>query len=233
MSLGFKLTRHSRLILYPGLATAIDAVSVLVVSSGEAVLIDSGSGLEESLEAIALSLASLGYPDELSVKLVVNTHGHIMNAGGDWWAHDVLKATIAARPPDSKWIESGDPERTGASELGLSFRGTPVGLVITRESVKIPVGDVTIEVFHTPGHTPGSQSVYLEDDLRLVVIGDSLASLSAKWGSSEEDWWRSLEKIKERDPEVVCDSIRCYIKEAARNYLELVEREGPSRLEED
>lgn len=230
--LGFKLSRHSRLILYPGLATPIDSVSVLVASRGEAALIDSGSGLDESLKAMASSLVSSGYPDNLRVKLAINTHGHIMNAGGDWWVHDALKATIAARPPDSRWIESGDPVMTGASELGLRFRGTPVGLEITGETMDITIGDIILEVFHTPGHTPGSQSIYVEDDVRLVVIGDSLASISSKWGSREEDWWRSLDRIRGRDPEVLCDSLRCYIGEAAKRYLDIVEEEGPPRLEE-
>lgn len=231
MSLGFRLTRRSRLILYPGLATPIDSVVALIIDGGEAVMIDSGSGLRASVEALAVGLAGLGYPDRFRVGLVINTHGHVMNAGGDWWAHEVLKATIAARPPDSNWIESGDPVRTGAREVGVVFRGTPVGLVLREDLARIPVGDLEVEVVHTPGHTPGSQSVFLDDDQRLALIGDSLASISPRWDSSEEDWWRSLEKIRERDPDIICDSVRCYMGKAAKSFLEQVEREGPRRIE--
>jgi glyoxylase-like metal-dependent hydrolase (beta-lactamase superfamily II) len=37
------------------------------------------------------------------------------------------------------------------------------------------VSDVTLEVLHTPGHTPGSVSLYCED-LGVVFTGDALTS---------------------------------------------------------
>jgi glyoxylase-like metal-dependent hydrolase (beta-lactamase superfamily II) len=41
---------------------------------------------------------------------------------------------------------------------------------------RFEVADVAIEVIHTPGHTPGSVSLYCED-LELVFTGDTLAAI--------------------------------------------------------
>lgn len=229
--LKLRLTGYAYLVLYPGLATPIDAVSVLIVDGGKGILVDTGSGVEAAVKAVAASLAELGYPRRFSIEIAVNTHGHINNSGGDWWAHDVLKATIAARPPDSRWIEEGDGDKTAARDYGLQFRGVPVGLVIERDPYELSLDNITLSIIHTPGHTPGSQSIVVEGDDRLVVVGDALGSLSSKWGSSEKDWWKSLDRIKGLDPNILCTSVRCYIGPAAKEYLDMVEKEGPSWID--
>ncbi len=41
---------------------------------------------------------------------------------------------------------------------------------------RFEVADVALEVIHTPGHTPGSVSLYCED-LELVFTGDTLVAV--------------------------------------------------------
>jgi len=229
----FRLTKHSRLLLYPGLATPFDAVVIMILDSGEWILVDSGSGTDSSLAMLSQAIAQvLPGNARLSPKLVVNTHGHINNAGGDWWFHK-MGSIIAARSPDSRWIEEGDPQRTASSDYGLVFHPAPVGLEIREEEASLEVGSLTVGVVHTPGHTPGSQSILLDDeDGRLLAIGDALGSLSHKWDSREEDWWKSYSKIKDLNPDILCTSLTCYIGRAAKEFLERVGREGPSRVED-
>ncbi len=223
----FRLTRHSRLVLYPGIATPLDSVVVLIYSQGEWILIDSGPGVRESITAIMASLALI--PENLRPppKFVINTHGHINNAGGDWWLHS-MGAIIVAHPPDSRWIETGDPVKTAAVNYNLSFHPTPVGLELRGKERDIALGDLTIKVIHTPGHTPGSQSVILDDNgVRLVIVGDSLGSLSSDWESNEDLWLESLIKIKDLSADILCTSVRCYIGGSAKEYIRKVEKEGP------
>ncbi len=227
MPLTFKLSGSTHLILYPGLATPYDSVVGLVETGGEALVIDAGLGTEASVQALVTSLTLLGYPRRFRVGMVVNTHGHVQNAGGDWWFHDRLGAVIAARMPDASWIERGDPVKTGARDLGVPFHDTTVGLVVREDPLRIEVGGIRVEAHHTPGHTPGSQTIVVYDDKTIAFVGDSLGRLSKKWDSNEEDWYRSLDKIKSLDPDIVCTSAVCHVDKAARMFIEAVERAGP------
>ncbi len=217
------------LILYPGLAWDLDSIVAFIHGKGEYILVDSGTGTEASISALYSNLtwlfARLG--EDPRPWLVINTHGHVQNAGGDAWAHETLGLIIAARPPDSGWIEAGDPEATGATELGLEMKPAPVGLVVSRDPHALDWEGPRVEVHHTPGHTPGSQSILVESTRRILFIGDSLGRLSARWGSSEEDWWRSLERIEALEPEVLCTSVVCYEGGAVKEFLGLVRSRGP------
>ncbi len=226
-----RLAPHTLLLLYPGLATPIDSVVGLVYSDGRGIVIDAGSGTPASIAGLAQSLAEAEAiaGSRLDIEIVVNTHGHAPNAGGDYWFHEALRALIAARPPDAKWIESGDPVKTAASDYGLVFHATIVGLHIREDPFQVySGGGVIVEAIHTPGHTPGSQTIIVEDSGRRVVFaGDSLGRLSERWESSEEDWLASLEKIKETRPDILCTSAACYEGSSAREFIARVEEEGP------
>lgn len=221
------------LILYPGLAWGLDAIVAYIRGSREYILVDAGSGLEASTTALYsnISWLSAGLGSDPRPRLLLNTHGHVQNAGGDAWAHEVLGLVIAARPPDSRWIEEGDPEATGARELGLEIRPVPVGLVVSRDPFKVDWEGPIVEAYHTPGHTPGSQSILVESEKRVLFIGDSLGRLSHRWGSNEKEWWRSLDKVESLDPDVLCTSAVCYEGKAVKEFLGLVRSRGPEWID--
>jgi len=222
-----RLAENIWIVLYPGLVTRLDSI-VGVVDLGESlVAVDAGTGLPGSISVIARSIAGLGWPRK-PLRYTINTHGHAPNAGGDWWFHDALRAIIVLRDPDAGWVEQGDDEKTGARELGVPFRPTIVGLRPTVEEYELyDNGRTRITLLHTPGHTPGSQSIIVESSVRVVFVGDALGRLSRKWESSEPDWWESLRKVRGRDPDILCTSVTCMDKEAAKRFLEEVESVGP------
>ena len=225
-----RIAKGVHVILYPGLVTPLDAVSVLVSDGETHALIDAGSGLPASNMQLVNGIVEAGY-DPRGLEWVINTHCHIHNAGGDKWIRDLLHVKIAAHRPDSEAIEKGDPEASDASRIGLIMHPAPVTLHLTGDQ-RLELGRLTLDLIHTPGHTPGSMSILLETGgVRVLIAGDALASLSRRWGSSEEDWWRSLERIRELRPEVLCTSITCYIGEAARDYIRRIEGEGPRWVE--
>jgi len=227
-----KITDRIRIILYPGLAAGPDSIVGLVDLEDRLVVVDAGTGMPGSLAVLARGISEAGWPTK-PVTHVVNTHGHAPNAGGDWWFHDALRAVVAARDPDASWIEHGDPEKTGAVDLGIGFRPVVVGLRPTQEEQVLYDDVVGIILLHTPGHTPGSQTIIIEEPgARTLFIGDALGRLSRRWDSSEEDWWRSLEKIRGRDPDYLCTSVTCMDRGAAARFLEEVERVGPEWIDE-
>jgi len=230
------LARRTYLVLYPGAASPIDAVSAVVLGDGEYIVVDSGSGLPASIEWLAASIAMVAprAAKPPKARLVVNTHGHVNNAGGDWWFHSTLKAIIAARDPDARWIETGDPVKTAAARYGVPFKGAPVGLRIRDDpfTVELP-GAPKVEVIHTPGHTPGSQTIVVYDSKKVVFVGDALGSLSREWDSDERAWLESLERIRGLRADVLCTSVLCYEGEAAKAFVEAVAREGPRWVDEE
>jgi len=218
------------MILYPGLVSPHDAVSLLVDGGGKLLLIDSGSGVPASVTTLFNGIIEVGM-DPLKLEWLINTHSHIHNIGGNSFLREVLHVKIAAHSPDSRVIELGDPVKTGARDLGLIVKPVPVSMHVEGD-MEIEVGGLSIMLIHTPGHTPGSMSISFEKGgVKVLAVGDALGSLSTAWGSSEEEWWRSIERIKEERPDVLCTSIKCYMGEAAREYIRAVEREGPLWVE--
>jgi len=226
-----KITDRIRIVLYPGLAAGPDSIVGIIDLDDRLVAVDAGTGMPGSLAVLARGISEVGWPAK-PVTHLVNTHGHAPNAGGDWWFHEALKAVVAAREPDASWIEHGDPVKTGAKDLGIEFRPVVVGLRPVREEQVLYDGEARIILLHTPGHTPGSQTIIVEEEAsRTLFIGDALGRLSTRWNSSEEDWWRSLEKIRERDPDYLCTSVTCMDRTTAARFLEEVERVGPEWIE--
>jgi glyoxylase-like metal-dependent hydrolase (beta-lactamase superfamily II) len=90
---------------------------------------------------------------------VICTHGHAAHTGGALVVAERDESPVALHPRDRLyWREAhGDETPEIEMEAGGSFE----------------VADVTLEVLHTPGHTPGSVSLYCED-LDVVFTGDAL-----------------------------------------------------------
>jgi glyoxylase-like metal-dependent hydrolase (beta-lactamase superfamily II) len=62
-----------------------------------------------------------------------------------------------------------------------------------------------MQVYHTPGHSPGSVSLWTEiNGLKLLIAGDTLwGGFHPKIGSNLDDWTRSLDRLLELDIDVV------------------------------
>lgn len=119
-----------------------DNNAYVVSSAGRAVIIDAAAEPERILAAC----------DGFAVESVLTTHGH-----GD---HIGALGDVTAALGVPWYLHSADIEIAGRSPDLLLADGD--GIV---------VGDVTIRVLHTPGHTPGSVCFRLEP---AVFSGDTL-----------------------------------------------------------
>ena len=90
---------------------------------------------------------------------VICTHGHAAHTAAASAVAERDESPVALHPKDRlHWREAhGDEMPEIEMEAGGSFE----------------VADVSLEVLHTPGHTPGSVSLYCED-LGVVFTGDAL-----------------------------------------------------------
>jgi glyoxylase-like metal-dependent hydrolase (beta-lactamase superfamily II) len=117
----------------------------------EVVVIDPGEDAGAVLEMVG----------DREILAVICTHGHQAHVAAAPEVAGRDDAPVALHPKDLlAWREAhGESDPEIEMEEGGSFE----------------VAGVTLEVLHTPGHTPGSVSVYC-DDLAVVFAGDALCA---------------------------------------------------------
>lgn len=123
-----------------------------VIGDGEEVIvIDPGEDTDQVFEAVG----------DREIIAVICTHGHAAHTSGARVVAERDESPVALHPKDRlSWREAHSDELPEIEmEAGGSFE----------------VADVTLEVVHTPGHTPGSVSLYCED-LDVVFTGDALCA---------------------------------------------------------
>ncbi|MDP8230838.1 MAG: MBL fold metallo-hydrolase [Candidatus Gorgyraea atricola] len=102
--------------------------------------------------------------DSLKPKAVINTHGHGDHIGADSefglpiWIHRL----------DAEFLQ--DPSKNLSGMLGFLLK-TKKAKRLLEEGDVLKIGNVEIEVLHTPGHTPGS--ICLKAD-GVIFTGDTL-----------------------------------------------------------
>lgn len=129
-------------------------------ATGEAVVVDPAYDVKGILDVAAA--------DGMKVTGALATHYHPDHVGGDMMGYQIggVRELLTLNPgpvhvhrDEAPWVQ----RVTGASETDLVQHDS--GDVVT-------VGDVRIELIHTPGHTPGSQCFLV--DGRHLVAGDTL-----------------------------------------------------------
>jgi len=137
------------------------AANCYVVHSGaEAIVVDPGG---ESSEIMAYLKEH-----QLRVIALINTHGHADHIGGNAWFAQQTGAPVWIHSLDAPYLT--DENLNLAPFVGQEFPSiTPARLL--NDGDEIALGDETITVVHTPGHTPGGISLYWPGHL---ITGDTL-----------------------------------------------------------
>ncbi|WP_328753227.1 MBL fold metallo-hydrolase [Geomesophilobacter sediminis] len=130
--------------------------------SKEGVVVDPG----EDAGVILAKVKELG----LTIKYVINTHGHFDHVGANSAVIEATGAPLLIHEMDAVLL--GKASRSAAN-YGLRVQDSPAPAGFLTDGQKIEFGKYTIEVRHTPGHTQGGCSLYLADQ-NLVITGDTL-----------------------------------------------------------
>jgi hydroxyacylglutathione hydrolase len=140
------------------------------------VLVDTGFGAHaESLEAW---LATQGVaPGKLS--LVVNTHHHSDHVGGNHRMQSRHGVPIAAHALEAETANARAADACGAWWLDQPVEAYSVARLL-RDGDRVETGDVSWQVLHTPGHSPGHVSLYAAE-ARALVVGDVLHADDIGW----------------------------------------------------
>ena len=152
---------------------------VICPQTHNAVIIDP-AGDEDKLLALIQT-------QDLSIKYILNTHGHADHVLGNLKLKDVLKIPVCMHEADDSFFSDRKVREQSSRELGLP-PPDPVDVRL-KDGDLLQVGTLTIEVIHTPGHTPGSVCYFTQGNLfsgdtlfvgaagRTDLIGGSLDTL--------------------------------------------------------
>ena len=157
--------------------------------SGEAFCVDPGDQPDDVL-ALARDMG-------LTVKLIVNSHGHVDHILGVGGVKNATSAKFLLHPGDDNLIAHG---WQGASRmLGYTPDAPPPPDGQLADGDVLDLDGVRLRVIHTPGHTPGSVSFY-QEDAGFLFSGDTLFQSSIgrtdlPGGSYEQEMQSIIEKL--------------------------------------
>jgi metallo-beta-lactamase class B len=103
-------------------------------------------------EAIVDGLKKLGL-DPASVKYVIISHGHGDHVGGAKLMQDRFGSRIVMGGPDWDMIEQS---------VHRFLNGKPKRDIVAADGQKVTLGDTTVTLVATPGHTPGTLSMIFQ-----------------------------------------------------------------------
>jgi glyoxylase-like metal-dependent hydrolase (beta-lactamase superfamily II) len=166
-----------------GLSDDPDCHVYLVDGGNELALIDCGMASGNSMERILGNVVADGLDPEKITKIIV-THYHMDHAGGAAHFRERLGVEVVAPADAAHALRTGD-ERAVALDVAKAagfyaadyrFQPVEVGHEV-RESDRIPVGSLELEVFETPGHCDGHVSLLLHGRVRRYLFaGDAVFS---------------------------------------------------------
>jgi hydroxyacylglutathione hydrolase len=125
----------------------------------EALVVDPGDEVTRILDLIGRH--------RLTVKAIVSTHAHIDHVGGLSKLHQYTGAPVLMHRDDLPLYQAMDMQ---AAFLGiLPPELTDIDQLL-KEGDVLRWGSFEAQVIHTPGHTPGSVSLYLPHDAGKVTV---------------------------------------------------------------
>ncbi len=177
----------------------------LIHSAGEWALID--VGYDDTVPEIVELIRQMDFPLS-GGKYFIATHADVDHVQGFRVLQDLIPSgKVVAHPHAQKLLAEKDRIMTYAeiSAQGISLDLPDISVeVVVDEGSQIQVGDLQLDVWHTPGHAQGQLAFRMGN---LLFSGDNIfrdgcvGNIDAHHGSDLPDFIQSLERIRDSDVE--------------------------------
>ncbi len=136
----------------------------------ECMIIDPGCYYDEEKETLASFIGS----NALTPKLLLNTHCHLDHVFGNKWVAEKYGLKLHLHEKEKPVLDYAP-----ASGLmwNLPFDNYKGDVLYIRENDRITLGEDTLDVLFTPGHSPGSVAFYCRQQ-QFLIGGDVLFRMS-------------------------------------------------------
>jgi len=104
----------------------------------------------------------------LTLNYVVNTHAHADHTCGNRAILSKTNAQLVIHEDDAGGLTSG---KNKAFSLALGKKPSPRPDMLVKDGDLLTIGEETLQIIHTPGHSPGSMCLYGDGNL---FTGDTL-----------------------------------------------------------
>ncbi|MCC7473898.1 MAG: MBL fold metallo-hydrolase [Pirellulales bacterium] len=158
-------------------------------------------GYEDAVEECLEIIRQLDFPFSKCVTLIAS-HADVDHIQGFAKAKHILKTTVTCHPLAAKSLQTGDRTVTfaevPAQNIHLAMPPVKVDHLVN-DGDRIRIGNLELEVWHTPGHTSSQLAFRLGD---LLFSGDNIfrdgcvGGIDAQHGSHLADFIASLERIR-------------------------------------
>lgn len=131
-------------------------VGVLVVKTSQGlILLDATASAEDARDHLVPGLKALGL-DPATIRYVIVSHGHWDHFGGAAWLQRTYGARVGLSQADWDLIETSP-----STAPGIAGHQRPQRDLIVTDGQSLTLGDTTITLHLTPGHTPGTVSAII------------------------------------------------------------------------
>jgi ribonuclease/clavin/mitogillin len=183
------------------------APNVYLLSGKKAALIDSGY---RDSETIGKSLEFIEEIAPKNLEYIVITHPHPDHIGG---CRSIKKRTGAKIVLHS----------SGVARARTKYRVGPD--ILIEDGDVLDIGGFSLEIIHTPGHSPASICIYVREN-GVLFTGDHILGMGTTVVYAPEgdmiQYIESLKKLLSYDIRLICPGHGPLIKEAERKIRELI-----------
>jgi len=128
--------------------------------TNEAAVIDPGGDADKILMGLT--------KDRLRCVYIINTHGHFDHTGDNKRLKEVTGAKLVIHRADAPMILD---QGSSGSLWGMEVENSPPPDSYVEERDVLSFGEISLQVLHTPGHSPGGISLLTD---KIVFVGDTL-----------------------------------------------------------
>jgi len=108
--------------------------------------------------------------NEITVKYILNTHGHLDHILGNKWASEMFQAPILMHENDLLLVTNAV---TQATMFGLTIEPPPSPDRFIYDGEQLKINSCQLKIVHTPGHSPGSVC-FVNEEVKAMFVGDCI-----------------------------------------------------------